>query len=130
MDAKKTKLQALGKFPKSNVKTAANLRSQIQWYLALEVDIKDLYEIAELSGGPLPSCEQPRNWPDGGRCARRPRPNPLLPHWQPPCFCKADAGLAQEAIAMIRGNPSQISRALRGWEQEATEFTQVVQGLQ
>merc|ERR1711952_524821 len=49
MDAKKTKLQALGKFPNSKVKTAANLRSQIQWYLALEVDIKDLYEIAELS---------------------------------------------------------------------------------
>ena len=95
-----------------------------------KVGMRYIDEIAELSGGPLPSCEQPRNWPDGGRCARRPRPNPLRPHWQPPCFCKADAGLAQEAIAMIRGNPSRISRALRGWEQEATEFTQVVQGLQ
>ena len=49
MASRKSKIKALGSFPKSNVKSAALIKSQVEWLLQIEICIKDIFDVAEMS---------------------------------------------------------------------------------
>ena len=49
MTSRKAKIKAMGNFPKSNVKSAAAIKSQVEWLLQMEICIKDIFDIAEMS---------------------------------------------------------------------------------
>ena len=49
MDSRKDKIKALGPFPKSTLKTSANIGKQLQWYLALQIYLEDLQALADES---------------------------------------------------------------------------------
>ena len=49
MTSRKSKIKALGSFPKSNVKSSALIKSQVEWLLQIEICIKDIFDVAEMS---------------------------------------------------------------------------------
>ena len=49
MDSRKEKIKALGSFPSSSVKTATNVRKQVEWFLALQINLEDLATLADES---------------------------------------------------------------------------------
>ena len=49
MTSRKSKIKGMGNFPKSNVKSASLIKSQVEWLLQIEIFIKDIFEVAELS---------------------------------------------------------------------------------
>ena len=49
ISSRKTKIKALGSFPKSTVKSEALIKSKVEWLLQIEICIKDIFDVAELS---------------------------------------------------------------------------------
>ena len=49
MKSRKAKISALGMFPTSSQKTAANVRKQLEWYLALSTNLDELFALADES---------------------------------------------------------------------------------
>ena len=49
MDSRKDKIKALGTYPNSTVKTATNVRKQIEWILGLKTNLEDLAALADES---------------------------------------------------------------------------------
>ena len=49
MISRKSKIKAMGSFPKSTNKSAALIKSQVEWLLQIEICIKDIFDVAELS---------------------------------------------------------------------------------
>ena len=49
MTSRKSKIKALGSFPKSNVKSSALIKSQVEWLLQIEICIKDIFDVAKMS---------------------------------------------------------------------------------
>ena len=49
MDSRKDKIKALGPFPSSTLKTSKNVGKQLEWYLALQINLEDLQALADES---------------------------------------------------------------------------------
>lgn len=49
MASRKSKISSMGNFPSSKVKTAANVKCQVEYLLSLELCIKDIFDVAEMS---------------------------------------------------------------------------------
>ena len=47
MTSRKSKIKAMGNFPKSNVKSASLIKSQVEWLLQIKICIKDIFEVAD-----------------------------------------------------------------------------------
>ena len=49
ISSRKAKIKAMGSFPKSTNKSASLIKSQVEWLLQIEICIKDIFDVAELS---------------------------------------------------------------------------------
>ena len=49
MSSRKTKVASMGKFPDSKIKSASNIKAQIEWLLSFEITIKDICDVSTMN---------------------------------------------------------------------------------